>query len=139
MNDTLKMYGSIGSEITNKYFVVAICFKHQPRWRRLQTKNSKCWSFEQNLVRAFSNPLEHLVTIVSPLLLPYHCKYIFKQRFFSEPKRTCDLLHPIHKHYMTFCMQSNFPFAGWTTSTCKTGTLIEFGACKKRRLKPRRT
>ena len=39
MNDTLKMYGSIGSEITNKYFVVAICFKHQPRWRRLQTKN----------------------------------------------------------------------------------------------------
>ena len=39
---------------------------------------------------------------------------------------------------MTFCEQSNFPFAGWTTATCKTGRLIEFGACKKRRLKSRR-
>ena len=65
----------------------------------------KCWSFEQNVVRAFSNQLEHLVTNVSPLLLPYRCKYIFKQQFFSEPKRTCDLFHPIHKHYMTFCMK----------------------------------
>ena len=37
MNDTLKMYGSIGSEIMNRYFVVAMCFKSQPRWRRLQT------------------------------------------------------------------------------------------------------
>ena len=37
MNDTLKMYGSIGSEIMNIYFVVAMCFKSQPRWRRLQT------------------------------------------------------------------------------------------------------
>ena len=37
MNDTLKMYGSIGSEIMNRYFVVAMCFKRQPRWRRLQT------------------------------------------------------------------------------------------------------
>ena len=36
---------------------------------------------------------------------------------------------------MTFWKQSNFPFAGWTTATCKTGRLIEFGACKKRRLK----
>ena len=39
MNDTLKMYGSIGSEIINRYFVVAMCFKRQPRWRRLQTIN----------------------------------------------------------------------------------------------------
>ena len=39
MNDTLKMYGSIGSEIMNRYFVVAMCFKRQPRWRRLQTIN----------------------------------------------------------------------------------------------------
>ena len=45
MNDTLKMYGSIGSEITNKYFVVAICFKHQPRWRRLQTINTVRYIF----------------------------------------------------------------------------------------------
>ena len=37
MNDTLKMYGSIGSEIMNRYFVVAMCFKSQPRWRRLET------------------------------------------------------------------------------------------------------
>ena len=37
MNDTLKMYGPIGSEIMNIYFVVAMCFKSQPRWRRLQT------------------------------------------------------------------------------------------------------
>ena len=36
---------------------------------------------------------------------------------------------------MTFCEQSNFSFAGWTTTTCKTGRLIEFSACKKRRLK----
>ena len=41
MNDTLKTYGSIGSEIMNRYFVVAMCFKRQPRWRRLQTINSK--------------------------------------------------------------------------------------------------
>ena len=27
MNDTLKMYGSIGSDIMNRYFVVAMCFK----------------------------------------------------------------------------------------------------------------
>ena len=40
MNDTLKMYGSIGLEIMNRYFVVAMCFKCQPRWRRLQTINS---------------------------------------------------------------------------------------------------
>ena len=40
MNDTLKMYGSIGSEIMNRYFVVAMCFKSQPRWRRLQTTYS---------------------------------------------------------------------------------------------------
>ena len=39
MNDTLKMYGSIGTEIMNRYFVVAMCFKCQPRWRRLQTIN----------------------------------------------------------------------------------------------------
>ena len=26
MNDTLKMYGSIGSDIMNRYFVVAMCF-----------------------------------------------------------------------------------------------------------------
>ena len=39
MNDILKMYGSIGSEIMNRYFVVAMCFKRQPRWRRLQTIN----------------------------------------------------------------------------------------------------
>ena len=37
MNDTLKTYGSIESEIMNRYFVVAMCFKRQPRWRRLQT------------------------------------------------------------------------------------------------------
>ena len=63
-------------------------------------------------------------------------------RFLAElarNKRTCDLFHHIYKHYMTFFEQSNFPFAGWTTSTCKTGRLIEFDACKKRRLKPRRT
>ena len=41
MNDTLKMYGSIGSEIMNRYFVVAMCFKRQPRWRRLQTINTE--------------------------------------------------------------------------------------------------
>ena len=40
MNDTLKMYGSIGSDIMNRYFVVAMCFKRQQRWRRLQTINS---------------------------------------------------------------------------------------------------
>ena len=40
MNDSLKMYGSIGLEIMNRYFVVAMCFKRQPRWRRLQTINS---------------------------------------------------------------------------------------------------
>ena len=40
MNDTLKMYGSIGSEIMNRYFVVAMCFKRQPRWRRLQAINT---------------------------------------------------------------------------------------------------
>ena len=40
---------------------------------------------EQNVLRAFSNPLEHLVTIGSSLLLPYQFKYIFKRRFFSEP------------------------------------------------------
>ena len=40
MNDILKMYGSIGSEIMNRYFVVAMCFKSQPRWRRLQTINT---------------------------------------------------------------------------------------------------
>ena len=39
MNDSLKMYGSIGLEIMNRYFVVAMCFKRQPRWRRLQTIN----------------------------------------------------------------------------------------------------
>ena len=33
---------------------------------------------------AFSNPLEHLVTIGSSLRLPYHFKYIFKRLFFSE-------------------------------------------------------
>ena len=27
MNDTLKMYGSIGSDIMNRYFVVAMCFQ----------------------------------------------------------------------------------------------------------------
>ena len=39
------------------------------------------------MLRAFSNPLEHLVTIGSSLLLPlpYHFKYLFKRRFFSEP------------------------------------------------------
>ena len=47
MNDTLKMYGSIGSEIMNRYFVVAMCFKRQPRWRRLQTINSQI--FIQNM------------------------------------------------------------------------------------------
>ena len=41
MNDTLKMYGSIGSEIMHRYFVVAMCFKRQPRWRRLQTINGR--------------------------------------------------------------------------------------------------
>ena len=40
MNDTLKMYGSIGSEIMKRYFVVAMCSKRQPRWRRLQTINT---------------------------------------------------------------------------------------------------
>ena len=41
MNDTLKMYGSIGSEIMNRLdFVVAMCFKRQPRWRRLQAINT---------------------------------------------------------------------------------------------------
>ena len=40
MNGTLKMYGSIGSEIMNRYFVVAMYFKHQPRLHRLQTINS---------------------------------------------------------------------------------------------------
>ena len=49
------------------------------------TYNSKCRSSEQNVLRAFSNPLEHLVAIGSSLLLPYHFKYIFKRRFFSEP------------------------------------------------------
>ena len=39
MNDALKMYGSIGSEMMSRYFVVAMCFKRQPRWRRLQTIN----------------------------------------------------------------------------------------------------
>ena len=38
----------------------------------------------KDVLRAFSNPLEHLVTIGSSLLLPYHFKYIFKRRFFSE-------------------------------------------------------
>ena len=33
--------------------------------------NSKCRSSEQNVLRTFSNPLEHLVTIGSSLLLPY--------------------------------------------------------------------
>ena len=47
--------------------------------------NSKCRSSEQNVLRAFSNPLEHLVAIGSSLLLPYHFKYIFKRRSFSEP------------------------------------------------------
>ena len=54
-------------------------------------------------------------------------------RFLAElarNKRTCDLFHHIYRHYMTFFEQSNFPFAGWTTATCKTGRLIEFGACK---------
>ena len=63
-------------------------------------------------------------------------------RFLAElarNKRTRDLFHHIYEHYMTFSEQSNFPFAGWTTAICKTGRLIEFGACKKRRLKPRRT
>ena len=41
MNDTLKMYGSIGSEIMDRYFVVAMCFKRQPRWRRLPTINGR--------------------------------------------------------------------------------------------------
>ena len=41
MNDTLKMYGSTGSEIMNRYFVVATCSKRQPRWRRLQTINMR--------------------------------------------------------------------------------------------------
>ena len=49
--------------------------------------------------------------------------------------KTCLGRHHIYKHYITFCEQSNFPFAGCTTATCKTGRLIEFGACKKRRLK----
>ena len=37
MND--KMYGSIGSEMMNRYFAVVMCFKRQPRWRRLQKIN----------------------------------------------------------------------------------------------------
>ena len=52
MNDTLKMYGSIGSEIMNRYFVVAMCFKSQPRWRRLQTT----YSFQEGSVVPFYRP-----------------------------------------------------------------------------------
>ena len=40
--------------------------------------NSKCRDSEQKLFRAFSDPLEHLVTIASVLLLPYKFKNIFK-------------------------------------------------------------
>ena len=44
MNGTLKMYGSIGSEIMNRYFVVAICVSNVNQdgimWHRLQTINS---------------------------------------------------------------------------------------------------
>ena len=65
-------------------------------------------------------------------MAPISCFQIFGG--IGADKRTCDLFHHIYKHYMMFCEQSNFPFAGWTTATCKTGRLIEFGACKKRRL-----
>ena len=41
---------------------------------------SKTW------LRAFSDPLEHLVTIASVLLLPYKFKNIFKRRIFSKPR-----------------------------------------------------
>ena len=39
MNDSFKMYGSLESEIQNKYFVVAMSFNNQPRWHRLQITN----------------------------------------------------------------------------------------------------
>ena len=68
---------------------------------------------------------------------PISCFQILAE--LARNERTYDLFHHIYKHYMTFYGQSNFPFAGWTTATCKTGRLIEFGAYKKRRLKPRRT
>ena len=51
MNDTLKMYGSIRSDIMNRYFVVAMCFKRQPRWRRLQTINSQQHSWATYALR----------------------------------------------------------------------------------------
>ena len=61
MNDTLKMYGSIGSEIMNRYFVVAMCFKSQPRWRRLQTTYSvyKILIFNANNMNLFVSLLRY--------------------------------------------------------------------------------
>ena len=47
MNDTLKMYGSIGSDIMNRYFVVAMCFKRQQRWRSIVNDQFRRSTFKE--------------------------------------------------------------------------------------------
>lgn len=68
-------FGSIGSKIKNRYFVVATCFENQPRLRRLQTINSSyCYHTHVNVQLLWTKYLDHTVkwankTITDQLIL----------------------------------------------------------------------
>ena len=85
---TLKMYGSIGSEIMNRYFVVTMCFKRQTRWRRLQTINTvflkrgelEKW-YENNYGRwtlLFAQTWEFLPGVIAPEFIEFTSSCICK-------------------------------------------------------------
>ena len=77
MNDTLKMYGSIGLEIMNRYFVVAMCFKRQPRWRRLQTINTNFPDWAVAKTQIVYSPFMSAVKLLLKTSIQIKCETAF--------------------------------------------------------------